>query len=404
MRKIITSVLLIFSFIAVAQNSINLDYYLPQNITYDESIPRPAELIGHEVGEWHVTHDKLMFYMQTLAEKSDRIRIENRGSTFEGRPILLLTITSPKNHENLEQIRQDHIALTEKGDTSVSIENMPIIVYQGFSVHGNEPSGANAGLAYAYYLAAAQGPEIDEILDHMVILMDPSFNPDGLQRFAYWANTNRSMNLNSDTNEREYHEVWPGGRTNHYWFDINRDWLPVQLPESRARIETFHKWLPNILTDHHEMRTNSTFFFQPGEPTRVHPLTPSANQELTAEIGRYHAKALDKIGSLYYSEQGYDDYYYGKGSTFPDVNGGIGILFEQASSRGHIQGKKENFEGRKRIDSRNTKNLNNAYFDSHFSIYNQKSIYNGFVHYRCRKKHACKDSFLSAGFFPKCEK
>jgi len=337
MRKIITSVLLIFSFIAVAQNSINLDYYLPQNITYDESIPRPAELIGHEVGEWHVTHDKLMFYMQTLAEKSDRIRIENRGSTFEGRPILLLTITSPKNHENLEQIRQDHIALTEKGDTSVSIENMPIIVYQGFSVHGNEPSGANAGLAYAYYLAAAQGPEIDEILDHMVILMDPSFNPDGLQRFAYWANTNRSMNLNSDTNEREYHEVWPGGRTNHYWFDINRDWLPVQLPESRARIETFHKWLPNILTDHHEMRTNSTFFFQPGEPTRVHPLTPSANQELTAEIGRYHAKALDKIGSLYYSEQGYDDYYYGKGSTFPDVNGGIGILFEQASSRGHIQ-------------------------------------------------------------------
>ncbi len=337
MRKIFTTVLLIFSFLAFAQNPIDLDYYLPQNITYDESIPRPAELIGHEVGEWHVTHDKLMFYMQTLAEKSDRIRIENRGSTFEGRPILLLTITSPKNHKNLEKIRQDHITLTENGDTSVPIENMPIIVYQGFSVHGNEPSGANAGLAYAYYLAAAQGPEIDELLDQLVILMDPSFNPDGLQRFAYWANTNRSMNLNSDTNEREYHEVWPGGRTNHYWFDINRDWLPVQLPESQARIKTFHKWLPNILTDHHEMGTNSTFFFQPGEPTRVHPLTPSANQELTAEIGRYHTKALDKIGSLYYSEQGYDDYYYGKGSTFPDVNGGIGILFEQASSRGHIQ-------------------------------------------------------------------
>jgi hypothetical protein len=337
MRKTTTTLLLIFSLIGLAQDSIDLDYYLPQNITYDENIPRPADIIGHEVGEWHVTHDKLMFYMQTLADKSDRISIENRGFTFEGRPILLLTITSPENHNNLERIREEHIALTEEESISVSFENMPIVVYQGFSVHGNEPSGSNAGLAYAYYLAAAQGPEINELLNNLVILMDPSYNPDGLQRFAYWANTNKSINLNSDNNEREYHEVWPGGRTNHYWFDLNRDWLPVQLPESRARIETFHKWLPNILTDHHEMSTNATFFFQPGEPSRVHPLTPATNQELTAEIGSYHAKALDKLGSLYYSEERYDDYYYGKGSTFPDVNGGIGILFEQASSRGHIQ-------------------------------------------------------------------
>ncbi|NER10714.1 Zinc carboxypeptidase [Muriicola jejuensis] len=320
-----------------AQDNLSLDYYLPQEFTYDPAIPKPAEVIGHEVGEWHVTHDKLMFYMQALAEASDRITIENRGTTFEGRPILLLTVTSPENHGRIEEIRQQHLALSEGQGANMSVEDMPIVVYQGFSVHGNEPSGANAGLAYAYYLAAAQGEKIDEMLKNTVILMDPSFNPDGLQRFAYWANTNRGMNLNPDGNEREYHEVWPGGRTNHYWFDINRDWLPVQLPESRARIRSFHRWLPNILTDHHEMGTNSTFFFQPGEPTRVHPLTPKLNQELTAEIGAYHAKALDKIGSLYFSEENYDDYYYGKGSTFPDVVGSIGILFEQASSRGHIQ-------------------------------------------------------------------
>ncbi len=320
-----------------AQEKLDLNYYLPQDITYNENIPTPKEVIGHEVGEWHVTHDKLMFYMQTLAKSSDRISIENRGTTFEGRPILLLTVTSPKNHATIENIRQEHVALTESGSNTISVENMPIVVYQGFSIHGNEPSGANAGLAYAYYLAAAQGSEIESLLDNMVILMDPSFNPDGLQRFAYWANTNKSQNLVADNNEREYHEVWPGGRTNHYWFDMNRDWLPVQLPESRGRIESFHKWMPNILTDHHEMGTNSTFFFQPGEPTRVNPLTPKMNQELTAEIGTYHAKALDKIGSLYYSKENYDDYYYGKGSTFPDVNGSIGILFEQGSSRGHIQ-------------------------------------------------------------------
>jgi hypothetical protein len=337
MKEILLILVLLFIGPVTAQKKLDLNYYLPQNLTYDENIPTPKEVIGHEVGEWHVTHDKLMFYMQTLAAKSDRITIETRGESFEGRPILLLTITSPKNHQNIEAIRKEHIALTETGANALSTDAMPIVVYQGFSIHGNEPSGANAGLAYAYYLAAAQGPEIDDLLDNLVILMDPSFNPDGLQRFAYWANTNKSINLVADNNEREYHEVWPGGRTNHYWFDMNRDWLPVQLPESRARIKSFHKWLPNILTDHHEMGTNSTFFFQPGEPTRVHPLTPKMNQELTAEIGTYHAKALDKIGSLYYSEENYDDYYYGKGSTFPDVNGSIGILFEQGSSRGHIQ-------------------------------------------------------------------
>ncbi|WP_343485721.1 M14 family zinc carboxypeptidase [Allomuricauda sp. d1] len=336
MRKIIVlAVVLLIISPLLSQNDVTLEYYLPDDVSYDPSIPKPKDIIGHEVGQWHVTHDKLVYYMQALAKASDRITIEDRGNTFEGRPILLLTVTSPQNHQNLETIRQEHVALTEGGSTNTA--DMPIVVYQGFSIHGNEASGSNASLAYAYHLAAAQGPEIEETLDNTIILLDPSFNPDGLQRFAYWANVHRSQNLNPDSNEREYHEVWPGGRTNHYWFDMNRDWLPVQLPESRARIETFHKWYPNILTDHHEMGTNSTFFFQPGEPSRVHPLTPKINQELTAEIGTYHAKALDKIGSLYYSEENYDDYYYGKGSTFPDVNGSIGILFEQGSSRGHIQ-------------------------------------------------------------------
>ena len=337
MRELFTFLFCTFTFLGLAQTNVGLNYYIPQEVSYNTNIPKPADIIGHEVGEWHVTHDKLAFYMQTLSKLSDRITIENRGETFEGRPILLLTITSPKNHQKIKQIKKDHIALSESNGNSLNTSEMPVVVYQGFSIHGNEPSGSNAALAYAYYLAAAQGAEIETMLDNMVILLDPSFNPDGLQRFAYWANTNRSQNLNPDNNEREYHEVWPGGRTNHYWFDMNRDWLPVQLPESRARIKTFHEWLPNILTDHHEMGTNSTYFFQPGEPSRVNPLTPKVNQELTAEIATYHANALDKIGSLYYSEENFDDYYYGKGSTFPDVNGSIGILFEQASSRGHIQ-------------------------------------------------------------------
>jgi hypothetical protein len=145
------------------------------------------------------------------------------------------------------------------------------------------------------------------------------------------------MSVSSDPNDTEHNEPWPGGRTNHYWFDLNRDWLVAQLPESQARIKKYQQWKPNLLTDHHEQGTNATFFFMPGVPSRVHPLTPPKNQELTRKLGEFHAKALDQIGSLYFTQEGYDDFYYGKGSTYPDTQGAVGILFEQASSRGHAQ-------------------------------------------------------------------
>ena len=335
MKNIVLTFLFLTISFSINSQELDLNYYVPSDQNYNDKIPTPKEIIGHQVGEWHVTHDKLVEYMKVLANSSDRITLEDRGKTFEGRPLLLLTITSPNNHSRIDDIRQRHIEGTN--DSSLDVTNDPIIVYQGFSIHGNEPSGSNAALAVAYYLAASTSLATEDLLNNTVILFDPSFNPDGLQRFAYWANTNKSKNINPDSNDREYFEVWPRGRTNHYWFDMNRDWLPVQLPESRARIASFHKWLPNILTDHHEMGSNSTFFFQPGIPSRTHPLTPQLNQDLTKEIGTYHAKALDKIGSQYYSEESYDDFYYGKGSTFPDINGSIGILFEQGSSRGHAQ-------------------------------------------------------------------
>ena len=335
MKHLFTIISITLSFLSFSQsNQTSLSYYFTNNITYNSSIPTPKEVLGYEVGQWHVTHDKLTQYVYALAEKSDRIAIENRGVTYEDKPLVLLTITSPENHKKIDQIRLKHLSSLENDNAS---NERPVIVYQGFSIHGNESSGSNAALLLAYHLAAAEGNEIESLLNNTIILLDPSMNPDGLQRFAYWANTNKNQNLNPDPNDREYSEVWPGGRTNHYWFDMNRDWLPVQLPESQARIETFHKWKPNILTDHHEMGTNATYFFQPGIPSRTHPLTPLMNQKITGEIAKYHAKALDKIGSLYYSEESFDDFYYGKGSTFPDINGGIGILFEQASSRGHVQ-------------------------------------------------------------------
>ena len=316
---------------------VSLDYYLDANNKYNPEIPKPESILGYQPGEWHVSHDKLLQYMYLLASKSDRITIENRGSTYEDRPLILLTVTDSKNHKNIDIIKQKHIALSNINSDKINTSEMPLVIYQGFSIHGNEASGANAGILAAYHLAASNSEETKKLLKNTIILFDPCYNPDGLQRFSQWANSNKNMSLNPDNQDREYNENWPQGRTNHYWFDLNRDWLPSQLPESKVRVKSFSEWLPNILTDHHEMGTNSTFFFQPGIPSRVNPLTPDMNQKLTKKISLYHADALNKIGSLYYSEEDYDDFYYGKGSTYPDVNGSIGILFEQASSRGHIQ-------------------------------------------------------------------
>ena len=325
------------AFALIAQSQ-KLSDYLPTDVSYDPSIPVPASVIHHEVGEWHVTHDRLANYMQALAKAAPgRIRLEQMGYTYEKRPQLLLIITSPANQKRLEEIRRQHLALTDPASPEPSVDKMPVVCWIGHSIHGNEASGANASLLSAYYLAAAQGPAVDQLLDNTIILFDPSFNPDGLQRFSTWANQHKSKNLVSDPNSREYNEVWPGGRFNHYWFDLNRDWLPAVHVESQNRLKWFHAWRPNVFTDHHEQGTNATFFFQRGVASRVNPLTPGKNQDLTKQLATFHAKVLDSIGSFYFTKENYDDFYYGKGSTYPDINGGVGILFEQASSRGHVQ-------------------------------------------------------------------
>ena len=318
--------------LCLAQVSSDLDY-LPNDIQYDANVPTPESVLGYPVGTWHVRHDQIVQYLYKLAESSPRVSIEEIGRSHEHRPILLLTFSSEQNHKNLPSLRQSHLAALNGTKQTAS----PLVLWMGYSVHGNEPSGANAGLLVAYYLAAAQGPKIEKLLNETVILLEPALNPDGLSRFAQWANMHKGLNLVSDPNHREHREGWPSGRTNHYWFDLNRDWLLLTHPESRARISKFHEWRPHVLTDFHEMGTNSTFFFQPGIPTRKNPWTPDENVELTHDLGKFHASALDAAGQLYYTQEDFDDFYYGKGSTYPDSMGSVGILFEQASSRGHLQ-------------------------------------------------------------------
>ncbi|MBU1436448.1 MAG: peptidase M14 [Gammaproteobacteria bacterium] len=295
----------------------------------------PAQSLGFELGQWHVRHDQIEKYFRELSQQAPQLtKLEVIGRTHEQRPLLQLTISSAANMAKLEQIRQQHLAGIDNAKASA---DLPLVIWLGYSIHGNEPSGANSAVKLAHYLLSSDDAEVKNWLDNAIILIQPSLNPDGNDRFALWANMHQGTSAVADPQHREHVEPWPNGRPNHYWFDLNRDWLPLQHPESQARIKQFHHWMPQVLSDFHEMGTNSSFFFQPGIPSRNNPLTPDENYRLTALMAGYHAKAFDEQGKLYYTEENFDDFYIGKGSTYPDVHGSVGILFEQASSRGHLQ-------------------------------------------------------------------
>ena len=337
-RARIASFAVLVALLASPAAAEELSYYLPDARSpsaYDPDVPRPSAVLGYEVGEWHVRPDQLNAYMRAVAASSPRVAISVQGHSHEQRPQPLLTITSPRNHARLDEIREQRRGLVDPRQPLAELEDLPVVIWLGYSIHGNEPSGANASMLVAYHLAASLSEVVAEQLDQAVILLDPSLNPDGIGRFAHWANTNRGMVLTADPAHREHREPWPGGRTNHYWFDLNRDWLLLQHPESRNRMVTWKAWQPNLVGDFHEMGSDATFFFQPGVPSRRNPLIPERNVELTEAIAAHHAAVFDGAGRLYYSREGFDDFYLGKGSTYPDAHGAVGFLFEQARAAGH---------------------------------------------------------------------
>lgn len=312
----------------------------PDGVDFDESIPTPKSHFGFDIGHRHLDHAQVASYVRALAAASNRISIQQYATTHGGRPLLLLTITSTQNRNRLDEIQDLHRRLTKVDAANIApaeIASLPAIINMGYGVHGDEPSATNCAPLIAYYLAAAQGDEVEKWLDDCVILLDPSLNPDGFNRFANWANRYRGSTPNPDPTHAEHNQMWPPGRVNYYWFDLNRDWLPLVHPESQGRMTWYHDWKPNVVLDFHEMGTNSTYFFQPGIPERTNPMTPAKNQELTRQFASYHSKALDQRGSLYFTQERFDDFYMGKGSTYPDLHGCVGILFEQAGSRGQVQ-------------------------------------------------------------------
>lgn len=342
MRKInlLSIVLLILPVMAFSQpTGEKIEYYLPEGeFTYNPDISTPAEFLGYEIGDQHVTTYEIYQYLELLSSQTDRFTYEYHGKTYENRKLMYVTVTSPENHKNLDAILEEHDKISDPTYSgSLDFSSMPIVTWLGYSIHGNEASGIQAALAVSYFLAAAQGEEMDAILANSVIVVHPIINPDGSDRFATWVNSARGFTRVSDENSREFNEVWPGGRSNHYWFDLNRDVLHIQHPESRSKVDMYLKYRPNILSDHHEQRSHSHFFYMPGALSRNNPLTHADNWPLTKAVSKYHEAELDKIQTMYYTEEGFDDYYYGKGSTYPDIHGAVGMLFEQGSARGHYR-------------------------------------------------------------------
>lgn len=306
----------------------------PTEVRYDSTIPTPEHFLGRKLGEEPVRHHELVDYITELAAMSDRLSLEIIGVTHERRPILFVVATSTENHARLGEIREQHVALSEPGQNGTVSDDMPIVTWLNYGVHGAESSGMDAALPFVYHLAAAEGDDIESILDNSVILVTAIFNPDGhSQRIAWLDAYGGDLDI-ADPGHIEHQFNWQFARTNHYWFDLNRQWLLLTQPEPRAWMKKWHEWRPNLTVDYHEMGSDQTYYFHPGVSTRTYPLVPEEAERLLESTVKTSEDFLDSEGRLYFHGERFDNFYVGKGSTFPLINGGVGVLYEAAAALG----------------------------------------------------------------------
>ena len=319
-----------------AQAPVPLSFFLPDTCSYNKAIPTPSEILGFEIGEYQTNPEQGVNYIKALAAASERVVLKQYGWTHERRPLYLLFISTEENIRNLDSIKAQHDKLSDPNADAPT--DGPLVNWFGNTIHGNETSGFNASLLLAYHLAASQSAYTRKILEKTVVIIDPMINPDGIGRFTEWVNSHRSAVPNADNQELEHTEAWPGGRSNHYWFDLNRDWINQTQPESASRAVQMLSWKPNIYTCAHEQGSEANYHFSPGEPTRVHPLILDECQAFIRRLAKdYYAPAFDKQGLMYFSGEVYDDYYPGRGREYMDFYGGIALLWEEQSSRGFLR-------------------------------------------------------------------
>ncbi len=299
-----------------------------------QQIPSPSDVLGYELGERFTPVSGLTRYLYGLAEASDLVSVHPYGETIEGRPLLQVLFASRAHRARLEEILELNRELTDpdmpEARAEEIIEANPAVVYLSYGVHGNESSSSEAALWTAYDLARG-APELAGVLDSVIVVIDPALNPDGRDLYVNFYRRTRGLKPDPDRMALE-HDA-PGGRTNHYHFDLNRDWAWMTQRETRLRLATWDRWNPQVHADLHEMGSNSSyFFFPPAKP--VNPLFPDHIREWADRIGRGNAAAFDEEGWLYYTAQGFDLFYPGYGDSWPSLLGGIGMTYEQAGGGG----------------------------------------------------------------------
>lgn len=309
---------------------------------YDPAIPTLQNVLGHAPGAEITTPRGALAYLDALAAAApDRIRVTRYAMSWEGRPLEYAVISSPDNMARLPEIKANMAKLGDpRGRTQAEqealIADTPAVVWLSYGVHGDEISSTDAGLALAYHLLAAKDDEtVKRILANTVVVIDPSQNPDGRARFIASNAAARGLVPDADRFSAEHDQPWPGGRYNHYLFDMNRDWFAMTQPETKGRVKTLLEWLPVVLVDAHEMGADETYFFPP-PATPFNPNITQAQREEQTLVGRNNAKHFDKYGFEYFTREDYDAFYPGYGDMWPTLNGVIAFTYEQASARGLV--------------------------------------------------------------------
>lgn len=301
-----------------------------------QQLQSPEQFLGYSVGSKYTPHHQIVNYCKAVAAaKSDMVKLEQYGVTNQGRPLLLLYVSTPANLQKLEEIKKNNLRLTGLlNDKPAATTDAPAIVWLSYNVHGNEPSSSEAALLSLYALVNPEQQQTKEWLKNTVVIIDPCLNPDGRDRYVNWFNSVAGKKANADPQSREHSEPWPNGRTNHYNFDLNRDWAWQTQIETQQRIIKYNEWMPQIHVDFHEQYYNNPYYFAPAAEPFHEVITPW-QRSFQTEIGKNNARYFDEKGWLYFTKESFDLFYPSYGDTYPTYNGSIGMTYEQA---GHSSG------------------------------------------------------------------
>lgn len=300
---------------------------------FAQGLQSPSEFLGYPLGSQYTYHYRIAEYFKQVAQNSKKVKLLPYGTTNEGRPLMVAFVGSEENIARLEDIRQHNLYLAGLSSGPATLSNAPAIVWLSYNVHGNEPSSSEAALQTLYDMVDPKNSRTQAWLKNTIVVIDPCLNPDGRDRYVNFYNQMRGVEPDANASSREHVEPWPGGRVNHYYFDLNRDWAWQTQKEVQARVGLYNQWLPQIHVDFHEQSYNNPYYFAPAAEPFHKDITPW-QREFQTTIGRNNAKYFDQNGWLYFTKEVFDLLYPSYGDTYPIYNGSIGMTYEQGGGPG----------------------------------------------------------------------